>query len=197
MATARLLDKCDQTPSQVVGVKSFDTGTIQVTTARVDVVSDRDSNSEDSISTTVDSVAAKLEGGQGEPSSLDQNTDEVAVKVFRILASYGLAHERGSTSNKLLLNTLPTIRQSISVNEPIRLLLPGFPYKSPNTTDKVLGALPDLGEELALAHLNGLCESIASVYEHGAQVHIVSDGLVYNGTLAFSYNIHPHCGFSD
>ena len=47
--------------------------------------------------------------------------------------------------------------------------------------DKVLGTLPDLGEELALMHLNGLCESIADIYEHGAELVITSDGLVYNG----------------
>lgn len=47
--------------------------------------------------------------------------------------------------------------------------------------EKVLGTLPDLGEELALMHLNGLCESIAEIYEYGAELVIASDGLVYNG----------------
>ena len=49
--------------------------------------------------------------------------------------------------------------------------------------EKVLGKLPDLGEELALMHLNGLCESIAEIYEHGAEISLASDGLVYNGNL--------------
>jgi len=66
-------------------------------------------------------------------------------------------------------------------NETVRMVLPAFPFKSPNRKDKVLGNLPDLGEELALMHLNGLCESIAEVYEPGATVVIASDGLVYNG----------------
>ena len=44
--------------------------------------------------------------------------------------------------------------------------------------EKVLGTLPDLGEEIALMHLNGLCESIAEIYEHGAEIVIASDGLV-------------------
>ena len=43
------------------------------------------------------------------------------------------------------------------------------------------GALPDLGEELALARLHNLCEDIGKVYEHGAQVTIATDGLVFNG----------------
>lgn len=32
-------------------------------------------------------------------------------------------------------------------------------------------------------HLNGLCESIAEIYEHGAELVITSDGLVYNGNI--------------
>lgn len=46
-----------------------------------------------------------------------------------------------------------------------------------------MGTLPDLGEELALTHLNGLGESIADIYEPGAQIVITSDGLVYNGKI--------------
>ena len=30
-------------------------------------------------------------------------------------------------------------------------------------------------------HLNGLCQSIVEIYEHGAMIVIASDGLVYNG----------------
>jgi pyoverdine/dityrosine biosynthesis protein Dit1 len=63
-------------------------------------------------------------------------------------------------------------------------VLPAFPFKSPNRVDKTLGSLPDLGEELALQHLNGLCESIKEIYEPGAKVTITSDGLVYNGKIA-------------
>ena len=47
--------------------------------------------------------------------------------------------------------------------------------------EKVLGTLPDLGEENALMHLNGLYESIAEIFEPGAELLIASDGLVYNG----------------
>ncbi|DAZ95360.1 TPA: hypothetical protein N0F65_002545, partial [Lagenidium giganteum] len=36
---------------------------------------------------------------------------------------------------------------------PITLVLPAFPCKSPNRVDKVLGAMPDRAEELALERL--------------------------------------------
>lgn len=77
------------------------------------------------------------------------------------------------------------ILQLISQNAPIRMVLPAFPFKSPNCHDKTLGEYPDFGEFLALSHLNGLCQNISQLYSHGAEVHITSDGLVYNGTTFF------------
>ncbi len=64
------------------------------------------------------------------------------------------------------------------------MCLPAFPFKSPNTSTKVLGRLPDKAEEFALAHLNGLCAAIGDVYPPGAKLMIISDGLVYNGTVS-------------
>lgn len=61
------------------------------------------------------------------------------------------------------------------------MCLPAFPFKSPNTQSKVLGRLPDKGEEFAMAHLNGLCLAVKDIYPPGAKLTIVSDGLVYNG----------------
>jgi hypothetical protein len=124
MDTAQHLDRCMETRNQFADVKAVDS-TIQVTTAEVDVVSERDSVSEDSMSTTAGTVAAKTEAAQEKLSSLDGDTDGVAVKIFRIISSYGLGHEREIMLEDLLSSTLPTISQSISRNEPIRLLLPG------------------------------------------------------------------------
>lgn len=62
---------------------------------------------------------------------------------------------------------------------PIQIILPAFPAKSPNQT-KVLGKLPDLGEEIALQTLNNLCEEIKLVYSPGAQVTICSDGRIFS-----------------
>ena len=41
--------------------------------------------------------------------------------------------------------------------------------------------LPDRAEDLALSHLNSLCASIERIYAPGANLTIISDGLVYNG----------------
>lgn len=47
--------------------------------------------------------------------------------------------------------------------------------------NKVLGHLPDLGEELALCRLNALGEDVMELYAPGAVVNIASDGVLFNG----------------
>ncbi|KAI8933828.1 hypothetical protein NX059_009530 [Plenodomus lindquistii] len=114
-----------------------------------------------------------------------QSTGDInatAIIILKIIEKYGLNYERTGRWEGFK-TFLPIVRKQVELNEPIYLLLPGFPFKSPNTRDKVLGVLPDLGEELALKHLNGLCEKIKGAYEHGAICDITSDGLVYNDLL--------------
>jgi len=124
------------------------------------------------------SVLSVAEHDAPAPASQHEAT---ATTVLRIIEQYGLNYERTGSWDGF--NTLfPIVLGQVSRGEPIKMLLPGFPFKSPNSRDKVLSNLPDLGEELALKHLNGLCENVEAVYEHGAEVHITSDGLVYNGT---------------
>lgn len=106
---------------------------------------------------------------------------KMAVDILKIIESYGVDYEKTGGSWKGLESFVPIVMEQVKRKEPIRMILPAFPFKSPNSKDKVLGTMPDFGEELALSHLNGLCENIAKVYEPGANVYISSDGLVYNG----------------
>lgn len=76
----------------------------------------------------------------------------------------------------------PHLNQVISAiqeQRPITFVLPAFPGKSPNPA-KVLGALPDMAEQLSLEFLNGLCKQIQTVYLPGARVILCSDGRVFN-----------------
>lgn len=61
----------------------------------------------------------------------------------------------------------------------IQMILPAFPCKSPNTVTKVLGTLPDLGEELALLRLDAFCEQVGKFYAPGCELLIMSDGRVF------------------
>jgi len=66
--------------------------------------------------------------------------------------------------------------------EPIHFVIPAFPAKSPNRT-KVLGVLPDLGEQMALEFLQSLCDYVSHFYAPGARVTICSDGHVFGDVV--------------
>lgn len=111
----------------------------------------------------------------------ERPSDLVASQILNIIQRYGnnIAAEGDAWPGRTKF--MPMVEAFVSKCEPVLMVLPAFPFKSPNRKAKTLGALPDLGEEYALMHLNGLCESIEEIYEHGANVVIASDGLVYNG----------------
>jgi hypothetical protein len=106
--------------------------------------------------------------------------EATAAKVLTIISSYGVHSERGPGKWDAFHEFLPVVAKQVADGAPVRMLLPGFPFKE-NSEDLVLGPLPDLGEELALSHLQGLCDNILAIYEKGAEVLVCSDGLVYNG----------------
>lgn len=107
---------------------------------------------------------------------------ELAGKILNVVASYGTCEETVAGEPLQAKKTfLPVVIDAIKKGEAVKMVLPAFPMKSPNRSGKVLGSLPDLGEEIALSNLQSLCDSIRQVYEHGADCYITSDGLVYNG----------------
>ncbi|RGP67292.1 hypothetical protein FSPOR_6050 [Fusarium sporotrichioides] len=75
---------------------------------------------------------------------------------------------------------LAIISRFVRARQTVVMCLPAFPFKSANKIEKVLGNLPDKAEELSLARLNSMCATIGRFYEPGAELTIISDGLVYN-----------------
>jgi hypothetical protein len=86
-------------------------------------------------------------------------------------------------SDEGAMKSLAILYRAVKGKQPVRMVLPAFPFKSPNTKSKVLGTLPDKAEDVALAHLNGMCAAIQAVYPFGVKLVIVSDGIVYNGNF--------------
>lgn len=127
-----------------------------------------------------------------EISKTPSGDELMAMDVLKIIESYGVDFEKSGISWKGFESFVPVVLEQISRQEPIRMILPAFPFKSPNAHSKVLGTMPDFGEELALAHLNGLCQNIGEVYAPGADVYISSDGLVYNGKEMTNMNVHNY-----
>ncbi|CAG7979198.1 unnamed protein product [Penicillium olsonii] len=104
-----------------------------------------------------------------------------AEEILNIVETYG-SHERTSAAGEWLgrASFAPRVETHVVANRAIPMVLPAFPMKSNNRMDKVLGAFPDLGEELGLARLVNLCRDIKAVYAPGAIVVIVTDGICYN-----------------
>lgn len=119
----------------------------------------------------------------GIPKHLRTDAMETAQRILDVILRYKSPLPKGAEdrSDEGTLKFLGLVYRAVKVNKRIRMVLPAFPFKSPNSEVKVLGTLPDKAEEVALAHLDGLCAAIEDIYTPGAILTIVSDGLVYNG----------------
>lgn len=111
-------------------------------------------------------------------SILDTITQQFSFKTSQHDIPKSFQHE-------LYPDQLDTIHQQISVLEPLVMVLPAFPAKSPNP-NKTLGPLPDFGEYLALERLQALCQKINKIYEPGAKIVICSDGRVFSDLVMVS-----------
>ncbi|KAI3538148.1 pyoverdine/dityrosine biosynthesis protein [Colletotrichum tamarilloi] len=120
---------------------------------------------------------------------LEQSSEQVAHKILDVLQAFG-RHiiPEGQENHEWLGRKMfhGRVEEYVKKGESVKMIIPAFPWKSINRTDKVTGVLPDLGEDLALARLNDLCVEIGKVYTHGAEVHIATDGLVFNDVVGIS-----------
>ncbi|KAK1246264.1 hypothetical protein MKX08_000066 [Trichoderma sp. CBMAI-0020] len=121
-------------------------------------------------------------------AGVDAAAFETASKILQVINRYSLKRSADTTAkaDEGALKYLAVIYSYVKAGSSIPMALPGFPFKSPNSQEKVLGKLPDRAEELSLTHLNGLCLSIKDIYPPGANLTIISDGLVYNDLLGVS-----------
>ena len=87
---------------------------------------------------------------------------------------------------------LSTIDYFVTAGRRVEACLPAFPFKSANKVYKVLGSLPDKAEELALERLNTMCTRIQKIYQPGAKITIVSDGITYNGKSTIFFSGYSH-----
>ncbi len=80
---------------------------------------------------------------------------------------------------------IPRVRRCVALREPLHLVLPAFPAKSPSAS-KVLGTLPDMAEEVALRYLQHVCDEIRQVYTPGVRLTLCSDGRVFSDLVGVS-----------
>lgn len=119
------------------------------------------------------------------PNYLDTEAWATSQAILDVILRYKspVPKDTVDRSDEGAMKSLAIIYKAVKAQQPVKMVLPAFPFKSPNTESKVLGTLPDKAEDVALAHLHGLCAAIQDIYVAGANLMIVSDGLVYNGNM--------------
>lgn len=70
--------------------------------------------------------------------------------------------------------------------QPIKFSMLGYPMKSPNDRDKVIGKLPDLGEELSFANFAYFAQAVREVYSPGVEYALISDGYIFSDIMQTS-----------
>lgn len=71
----------------------------------------------------------------------------------------------------------------INAGQPIEFYMLGFPFKSTNTRDKVLGVEPDFAEEVTMKNFATFNNQVKQVYSAGVNISMASDGFVFNELL--------------
>ncbi|CZR45359.1 uncharacterized protein FPRO_15466 [Fusarium proliferatum ET1] len=177
------IDIDHQSPSDVLKLK-----TPAVTIAGSDVSFDDTMSTRSSRS----SVPSEM---TGPPASDDKTEDceetkvsETSNRILDVILEYSL-HKFDTTEELHSAGRpkfLAVVSRFVRAQQKVVMCLPAFPFKSANKVEKVLGNLPDKAEELALARLNSICVTIGQFYEPGAELTVISDGLVYNDLLGIS-----------
>jgi hypothetical protein len=126
--------------------------------------------------------AKKLE--RGKSFSNPSSPESMALKAMITLNRYRMSYKNDWDLPKAISSLRPFLEQAIRNKEPIRLVLPAFPFKSSNRTAKVLGADPDEAERISLLHLDGLCKALEDATKLKVELLITSDGVMYNGELS-------------
>lgn len=106
---------------------------------------------------------------------------ENVLRVFESFRMAPLAIDQYEQTGKAVLRG--RISPFITANEPIKFSIMGFPMKSPNNRDKVIGKLPDLAEEVTIKNFITFNDEVKKVYSPGIQLAVVSDGLIFNDVM--------------
>jgi pyoverdine/dityrosine biosynthesis protein Dit1 len=121
-----------------------------------------------------------------EDPSLGKKAEQMLRVLFRhrrLLPDAGACAEEPCPA--CLALHLPRLKYFLRAGEPVHFVLPAFPAKSPSRR-KVLSPLPDMAEEQALLHLEGVADELARLYPPGARITLCSDGHVFSDLVGVS-----------
>ncbi len=114
----------------------------------------------------------------------------ISQQIYEVLDLYRVPYDIDAHSIDLTIDTTPqaiqgveqciqNITHFVAYNRPIQMLLVGFPFKSSNREQKVLGHLPDMAERKSLEYLQEMLNKIKKAYKPGAKVLIFCDGIPF------------------
>lgn len=78
---------------------------------------------------------------------------------------------------------LEKLSKFVDRGKEIPFVMLGFPFKSTNLRDKVIGQTPDLAEKVTLDNFSAFNADIKAVYKPGVNISIASDGFIFNDLL--------------
>ncbi|KAE8381570.1 Pyoverdine/dityrosine biosynthesis protein-domain-containing protein [Aspergillus bertholletiae] len=107
-------------------------------------------------------------------------TVEQIVNLFDKELRYSVQNDQWESHGRAYFEA--KVRFFVCQNSTLQLCLPAFPCKSSNL-EKVMGVLPDRGEEIALRRLHTFTHKIEQIYPPGARVLIISDGHVFSDCI--------------
>ncbi|KAE8138589.1 Pyoverdine/dityrosine biosynthesis protein-domain-containing protein [Aspergillus pseudotamarii] len=126
---------------------------------------------------SIDVTATTPRGVADPPVNL---TVERIVDLFDKELRYRVQNDQWATEGRNYFAA--KVRFFVNHNSTLQLCLPAFPCKSSNQ-EKVVGILPDRGEEIALRRLHAFAHKIEQLYRPGARILIISDGHVFSDCI--------------
>lgn len=107
--------------------------------------------------------------------------NELILAVFEQFRMTPLSIDQYDLVGKQILDD--KISYFVERNLPVEFSMMGVPFKSINNRDKVLGTLPDLGEQLMMQNFQRFNKLIQAVHPPGIKLHLVSDGFAFNNLM--------------
>ena len=108
-------------------------------------------------------------------------TVQAIIGVFSNFRMNPLVNDEFDTKGKQVLEE--KLLTFVVQNKPIKFSIMGFPMKSPNDRDKVIGNMTDLAEEITLKNFEVFNQAVKVVYPPGISVSIISDGFAFNDVM--------------
>ncbi len=107
-------------------------------------------------------------------------TEEI-IKVFEKYRMPSGQIDQFDIAGKMVLTE--KIDSFIRNGKAIEFSMLGYPHKSMNYRDKVLGDIPDLGEQVSMDNFSDFAADIQKIYNEGIHLNIISDGYAFNDLM--------------